>query len=272
MQKNKGVLAAITVVISQVIFYKLIDAVGNSDSDLTMYAIAVASGVGTYLAVKLNDKFSKERTFVNVILSDNREAMEELREYLREHKITNLATEAFTKEWDKTIAITAYAETKEDGKQYRVKLTNSGEPIPGTEKEIVIVPDDNEKDDVVAEETKGELEYFINAKSVKKVKEISGETTVFNLHFKLFVMNDSGATKTILTNAFSASYDIGEFGSLYTFTCNEEEKYFSLGDGEVIDLDFTLKYIVTNTDEFLDFEKYDLVINYMLEEILSFNV
>ena len=116
VQKNKGFLAAVTVVISQVIFYKLIDAVGNSDSDLTMYVIAIASGVGTYLAVKLNDKFSKERTFVNVILSDNREAMEELREYLRKHKITNLATEAFTKEWEKTIAITAYAETKEESR------------------------------------------------------------------------------------------------------------------------------------------------------------
>ena len=125
VQKNKGVLAAITVVISQVIFYKLIDAVGNSDSDLTMYAIAVASGVGTYLAVKLNDKFSKERTFVNVILSDNREAMEELREYLREHKITNLATEAFTKEWDKTIAITAYAETKEESRLLDAYIANS---------------------------------------------------------------------------------------------------------------------------------------------------
>lgn len=125
VQKNKGVLAAITVVISQVIFYKLIDAVGNSDSDLTMYAIAVASGVGTYLAVKLNDRFSKERTFVNVILSDNREAMEELREYLREHKITNLATEAFTKEWDKTIAITAYAETKEESRLLDAYIANS---------------------------------------------------------------------------------------------------------------------------------------------------
>ena len=116
IQKNKGFLAAITVVISQIIFYELIDAVSSSDSNLTMYVIAVASGFGTYLAVKLNDKFSKERTFVNVILSDNREAMEELRDYLREHKITNLATEAFTKEWDKTIAITAYAETKEESK------------------------------------------------------------------------------------------------------------------------------------------------------------
>lgn len=116
IQKNKGFLAAITVVISQIIFYELIDAVSSSDSNLTMYVIAIASGFGTYLAVKLNDKFSKERTFVNVILSDNREAMEELRDYLREHKITNLATEAFTKEWEKTIAITAYAETKEESK------------------------------------------------------------------------------------------------------------------------------------------------------------
>ena len=125
IQKNKGVLAALSVVISQIIFYKLIDAVGNSDSDLTMYVIAIASGVGTYLAVKLNDKFSKERTFVNVILSDNREAMEELRDYLREHKITNLATEAFTKEWDKTIAIRAYAETKEESRLLDEDIKNS---------------------------------------------------------------------------------------------------------------------------------------------------
>lgn len=126
VQKNKGVLAAVTVVISQVIFYRLIDAVNSSDSDITMYAISLASGVGTYLAVKLNDKFSKERTFVNVILSDNREAMEELRDYLREHKITNLATEAFTKEWEKTIAITAYAETKAESRLLDKYIENSG--------------------------------------------------------------------------------------------------------------------------------------------------
>ena len=125
IQKNKGVLAALSVVISQIIFYKLIDAVGNSDSDLTMYVIAIASGFGTYLAVKLNDKFSKERTFVNVILSDNKEAMEDLREYLKEHKITNLATDAYTKDWNKTIAITAYAETKEESKLLDNYISNS---------------------------------------------------------------------------------------------------------------------------------------------------
>ncbi len=43
------------------------------------------------------------------------------------------------------VAYKYYAETKEDGKLYRVKLTNSGEPIPGTE--IEIVSDDNESDE-----------------------------------------------------------------------------------------------------------------------------
>lgn len=116
VQQNKGILAALSVVISQIIFYKLIDAVSDSENDLTMYVVSIASGFGTYLAVKLNDKFSKEKTYVNVILSDNREAMEELLGYLRKNKITNLTTDAYTKDWKKTLSITAYAETKEQSK------------------------------------------------------------------------------------------------------------------------------------------------------------
>lgn len=125
IQKNKAFLAALSVVVSQVIFYKLIDAVNKSDNDLTMYIIAIASGVGTYLAVILNNKFSKERTYVNVLLSDNKEAMIELRDYLKEHKITNLATDGYTKDWNKTIAITVYAETKEQSRLLDKYIENS---------------------------------------------------------------------------------------------------------------------------------------------------
>lgn len=116
IQQNKGILAALSVIISQIIFYKLIDAVSDSENDLTMYVVSIASGFGTYLAVKLNDKFSKEKTYVNVILSDNRDAMEDLLGYLRKNKITNLTTDAYTKDWKKTLSITAYAETKEQSK------------------------------------------------------------------------------------------------------------------------------------------------------------
>lgn len=125
IQKNKGFFAACTVVISQIIFYKLIDAVSNSESDLTMYIVAIASGFGTFLAVKLSEKISKDRVFVNVIMSDNKEAMIELRDFLKENHITNLATEGFTKDWGKTIAITAYTETKFKNKLLDDYIENS---------------------------------------------------------------------------------------------------------------------------------------------------
>lgn len=116
IQRHKPILASLSVVLSQIIFYRLIDKVSAYNGDLALYIVAVASGVGTFLAVKISDKFSKERTFVNVILSDDREAMVDLREFLKEHHITNLATDGYTKDWNKTIAITAYAETREQSR------------------------------------------------------------------------------------------------------------------------------------------------------------
>ena len=77
------------------------------------------------IAVKLSDKFSKERTFVNVILSDDKQSMIELREFLIAHKITNLTTDGYTKDWNKSIAITAYADTREQSRLIGNYLNNS---------------------------------------------------------------------------------------------------------------------------------------------------
>lgn len=116
IQKNKAFIASLTVVISQIIFYKLIDAVSDSGSEIMIYVIAIASGIGTLLALMISNKFSKDRTYVNIILNDNKEVMMEFRDWLKEHKITNLTTDGYTKDWEKTLAITAYAETKEESK------------------------------------------------------------------------------------------------------------------------------------------------------------
>ena len=51
-----------------------------------------------------------------MILSDDKAAMIELRDFLKEQHITNLATDGYTKDWKKTIAITAYVETKEQSR------------------------------------------------------------------------------------------------------------------------------------------------------------
>ena len=116
VQRNRPVFASLAVIASQIIFYKLIDSIGSSDNDLALYIVSIASGIGTFLALKVGSRFSKERTYVNVILSDDKEAMIELRDFLKGHKITNLATDGYTRYWQKTIAITAYAETKEQSR------------------------------------------------------------------------------------------------------------------------------------------------------------
>ena len=54
--------------------------------------------------------------YVNIIMCDNRKVMKELRDYLKANKITNLTTDGYTKEWKKTLAITAYLETKEQSR------------------------------------------------------------------------------------------------------------------------------------------------------------
>ena len=122
IQKGKALLAAITVILSQVIFFKIISEIVSSDNDLKMWLVSIAGGVGTYLAIKINEKFSKDKVFVNNILSDDKEAMTELCEYLRENKIKNLVTDSYTKEWGKTLAVTVFAETKKDSKLVDVFL------------------------------------------------------------------------------------------------------------------------------------------------------
>ena len=115
-QKNKGVLTALTVIVTQLIFFKVLDDVMKADSDLKMWVVSIASGVGTYIAILINQKMSKETVYINNILSDDREAMTDLCNYLREHKIKNLVTDSYTKDWGKTLAVTVFAETKEQSK------------------------------------------------------------------------------------------------------------------------------------------------------------
>ena len=125
IQKNKSFIASITVVISQIIFYKLINVVDSSNGDVMIYVIAIASGIGTLLALCISNRFSKDRVFVNIILNDDKEVMMKFRDWLKDNKITNLTTDGYTKDWKKTLAITAYAETKEQSKLIDEYIKNS---------------------------------------------------------------------------------------------------------------------------------------------------
>ena len=79
--------------------------------------VALAGGIGCALACLVSDKLSKDRTYVNVIMSDDLDAMQKLRDFLAEHHITNVASDSYTRDWNtKTITITAYPDTKAESR------------------------------------------------------------------------------------------------------------------------------------------------------------
>lgn len=113
VQRSRWVLAGLAVILSDLIYFWIIRNVVTSDNMLTMLVVALAGGVGCSVACLMNNKFSRDRTYVNVIMSDNLEAMKNFRDFLAEHHITNVAADSYTLDWNtKTITITAYPETK----------------------------------------------------------------------------------------------------------------------------------------------------------------
>ena len=117
IQHNKGFLAGVSVMISSLLYFSVIKNVVNAENSIAMLVVSVASGIGCYIAVMITDRFSKDRTYVNVIMSDNKEAVQELRDFLAENHITNVAADSYTRDWSKkTITVTAYAETKEESR------------------------------------------------------------------------------------------------------------------------------------------------------------
>jgi uncharacterized protein YebE (UPF0316 family) len=126
VQRNRCILAGIALALSNYIYFCITRNIVTTDSDLAIIVVSIASGVGCCLAMALNNKFSKERTFVNVIMSDDLEAMQQFRDFLAKHHITNVAADSYTLDWSvKTITITAYAETKEESKLINRYIENS---------------------------------------------------------------------------------------------------------------------------------------------------
>lgn len=113
VQRNRCLLAGVALGLSNFIYLSITKDIVTSDSTLALVIVSIASDVGCCLAVALSNRFSKDRTYVNVILSDDKEAMKEFRDFLAENHITNVATDSYTLDWSrKSISITAYAQTK----------------------------------------------------------------------------------------------------------------------------------------------------------------
>ena len=126
IQRGRCVLAGVALAVSNYIYYSITKSIVTSDSNLAIVVVSIASGIGCCAAILASKRLSKDRTYVNVIMSDNKEAMQDLRDFLAAHHITNVAADSYTRDWNtKTITVTAYAETKAESELINLYLTAS---------------------------------------------------------------------------------------------------------------------------------------------------
>ena len=114
--KEQKILSSILVVISQLIFYLIIDQVISDNTLLAIVIVSVSSGVGNYIAFQINNKFKKAAKWTFVITSNNLNDIQNLCSYLAEHKIKYIASDGYTRKGEKTINVMAFSKSKDDSR------------------------------------------------------------------------------------------------------------------------------------------------------------
>lgn len=110
--KGKALSSSVLIFLSQLIFYFLISKIIKDNTVLSILTVSLSAGVGSYLAFMINNKFSKEVLYINIVTSNNKDDMKSLCEYLKENKVKNIIYDSYTKDWARTYAVQVLANTK----------------------------------------------------------------------------------------------------------------------------------------------------------------
>lgn len=114
--KEQKILSSILVVISQLIFYLVIDKVISDNTLLSIIIVSVSSGIGNYIAFALNSKLKKAAKWTFVITSSNLDDIQKLCNYLVEHGIKYIANDGYTRKGNHTINVIAFSKSKQESR------------------------------------------------------------------------------------------------------------------------------------------------------------
>ena len=114
--QEKKILSSILVIISQFLFYFVIDQVVNDGSLLIIIIASISSGVGNYFAFPINEKFKRDSKWTVALTCSDINDVKELCRYLRRNGIRYLANDGYDKECEKTINVLAFSKTKEQSR------------------------------------------------------------------------------------------------------------------------------------------------------------
>ena len=114
--KEQKILSSVLVVISQLIFYLVIDQVISDNTLLSIIIVSVSAGLGNYIAFAFNNKFKKYTKWTFVIASKNKNDIKNLCNYLTEYNIKHIAMDGYTRHGEHTIHVMAFSKNKEDSR------------------------------------------------------------------------------------------------------------------------------------------------------------
>lgn len=115
--QNKAIAASILVAVSQFLFYMLITEVVEDSNMLSIIVVSIASGVGSYIAFCINNKFSKDTVYINIITSNNKDKMKDFGDHMRAEDIKIVTMPTYNDDIEKTLTALVFANTREQSKR-----------------------------------------------------------------------------------------------------------------------------------------------------------
>lgn len=114
--KEQKIVSSILVVISQLIFYLVIDQVISDNTLLSIIIVSISSGIGNFIAFSISNKFKKAAKWSFVITSSNLNDIQKLCDYLVEHGIKYIANDGYTRKGKHTINVIAFSKSKDESR------------------------------------------------------------------------------------------------------------------------------------------------------------
>ena len=114
--KEYKIVSSALVVLSQLIFYLVINQVINDNTTLAIVIVSISSGVGNYIALLINNKFKKDAKWTMILTSSDIDDVKRLCNYLASHNIKYVANDGYNRSMQHTINIIAFSKTKTESR------------------------------------------------------------------------------------------------------------------------------------------------------------
>lgn len=127
IQQRKAVAASIFVAISEFMFLFIIKKVVADSNMVSNIVVSIGAGIGSYIAFFINNKFSKETVYINIITSNDKEKMKAFGDHMRAEGIKVVTMPTYGDDVEKTLTALVFASTRNQSKLIDKYVENNNE-------------------------------------------------------------------------------------------------------------------------------------------------